>query len=134
MSYVNAHKEILSRFKDGWGATTPISWPNVSFTPDNKQKNWVRISIKDVESVQMDMGSPSKTFRSNGLIFIQAFSQPNTGPYDLLDLADKAANVFRNWCGVSVRCRAASVKDASSGADGWYQILVTIPFQRDEII
>lgn len=143
MGIAAEHNEIRKRFNTVWANRTPIAWPNVSFNSPNPQTPWVRFSVRNTDSMQVDIGSPTKTFRNGGIIFIQIFGAPNEGTADLAKLADDAAAIFRNWCGVSVRCRAASIKDigtgvanwlgTSSGADGWYQMLVTIPFQRDEI-
>ena len=134
MSFASQYNEIQGRLNTQWGVKTPISWPNVSFTPPNPQASWIRLVIKDTEAVQIDIGADKSTFRNAGVIYVSVFGKPNTGTDALAKLADDAAAVFRNWCGINVRCRAASVQDLGIDQSGWYMFQVKIPYQRDELI
>lgn len=134
MSYLNEHNQIRGRLNTSWANATPIAWPNLNFTPPNPQVPWIRLFISDGDSNQIDLGANPATIRYAGLIFIQVFTKVDEGDAEALQLADSAKNIFHNWCGETVRCRAAKVKVIGNDGFGWYQINVAIPFYRDEQI
>lgn len=133
MSYVAEHNEIRTRFNTVWNNTLPVAWPNVEYTP-TVGTPWTRITIFDNPSAQVDIGSPLKTYRNTGLIIVQIFCELNKGNGTALGYADTVAGIFRNWCGSTVRCRAPHVEDIGNDGHGWYQVNVSIPFVRDELI
>lgn len=130
MSYLAQDNEIQTKFRTSWGTTTPISWPNVDFTPPDG--SWCRFSVNDGESGQIGLGSLPATIRYSGTIYIQIFTKQNIGTSAALTLADQAKLIFNNWCGTTVACYAARVKKVGNTTDGWYQVNVSIPFRRDE--
>jgi hypothetical protein len=130
MSFVSQQNEIRTRFNAQIGST-PVAWPNVTYTP-TIGTSWVRFQVLDGETEQVDFGASTKSFRSMGIISVQVFAPDNTGETAALTIADTVAGIFRNWCGATVRCRAASIKDIGPDGNGWYQVNVSAPFQRDE--
>jgi hypothetical protein len=132
MSFLAQHNEIRARLESIWGNTTPVSWPNKTFVPPNPQVPWIALSIKDGDSGQIGMGALPATTRYAGVIWIQVFVSLDDGDPVILGLADQAKAVFHNWCGVSVRCWQGKIHTVGNDGNGWYQINVSIPFQRDE--
>jgi hypothetical protein len=134
MGFADEHRTIRERFNSLWEAQHPdvrITWGNVGFNPDN-HTSWVRLTIQDGEARQVSMGFP-KLFRNTGVIFVQVFTPSGVGPDPALKLADDAAAIFRNFKQDGVTCRAPSIRD--SRQDGrWYQVVLQVPFYRDEMI
>jgi hypothetical protein len=133
MSYVNEHNQIRARFNTIWDDTLPVAWPNKAFTPIIDSP-WVRLTIIDNPQYQVEIGNAAKTFRNTGLIVVQVFTTLDEGDSVALGHADTIAAIFRNWCGTSVKCRAASIFNIGNDGNGWYQVNVSIPFVRDELI
>ena len=133
MSYVDEHNQIRARFNAEWADALPVAWPNKAFTPVTDTP-WVRFTIIDNPQYQVEIGNAVKTFRNTGLILIQIFADLDDGSTVPLTHADTIAAIFRNWCGTSVKCRAASINNIGSDGNGWYQVNVSIPFVRDELI
>ena len=133
MSSASENTEIRTRFNSLRDQNIPVSWPNEDFTPPT-DKTYVKFFILNGETRIVDIGSPIKTYRSTGVIFLQLLAPPRTGNGLVKSQADTMAAIFRSWCGSSVRCRAATVKEIGLDADGWYQVNVKIPFQRDELL
>lgn len=130
--FIGQHNEIVSRFVTEWVDATPISLPNVDFTPPNPQASWVAINIVDGDSNQISIGSLPAVIRYAGMIYVQIFTKLDIGYGDALELADAVKAIFNNWCGVNVRCYAAKIKTIGSDGNGWYQVNCSIPFIRDE--
>lgn len=131
MGFEQQRNDIESRFANAWGATTPIAWQNVAFTPP-ASGSWVRFSILNGEAQQMSVGSTAGLYRTAGVLSISIFTEANQGSRAGLLLADQAAAVFRGAAfGNGIKCRAASL--AYLGIDGkFYRHEVTVPYYRDE--
>ena len=134
MSSATENTEIRTRFNLLRDILIPVSWPNESFEVPNPPKTYVRFSIANGDSKLMDIGSEIKTYRNIGIIYLSLFCPPNTGNGQIMIQADNMANIFRSWNGQSVKCRTPSIKHIGTVSDGWYQVNVVIPFQRDELI
>ena len=134
MSEQTANNELRTRFDTVWANRTPVAWPNVTFTPPSPQASWCRFSITNGEAQQTTIGSTTNNHRFTGVIYIQVFTATNAGDSVALQRADEAAAIFRNWCGTNIRCREATIKTIGANADGWYQINVSIPYRRDELL
>lgn len=135
MSSTNESIEIRTRYNSLRDLSIPVSWPNESFTVPNPPTIYARFSIVNGDEGQINIGSQNPVFRRLGLIYISLFAPPNTGDGIIRVKADDVAKIFRNWCGATIRCRAATVKSLGiDKATGWFQVNVVIPFQQDEII
>jgi hypothetical protein len=126
----DTYVELRKRYNSGWTAP-PTEFPNEPFTKPSPATIWARFTIIDGDELQMDIGDINKTFRATGILAIQLFSPLNIGEIDFLQKADTLADVFRNWCGATVTCRAASVRRVGADGFGWYQINVLVPFKVD---
>lgn len=140
MSYEAEGNEIRKRFKDqltalGINTATRVAWPNVSFTPPNDPKSvWMRLTILGGEGTQLTIGASTNAHRFPGIIVVQVFAPTNKGDKDALAMADTVAGIFRNWSGTTVSCGTATVKAIGPDGQDWYQVNVTIPFHRDELL
>lgn len=136
MSYAAADAEIRNRLIAIWAGATPIAWPNVSFEPPNPASPWIRFAVIDGDARILELGANKiKTaHRMPGLIVIQLFDALQAGDGPIRTLADTAAAIFRNWGGATVQCFAATVKTIGDDGKGWYQVNVSIPFTRDELL
>lgn len=132
MSFTAQQNELRTRFNAMIGST-PVAWPNVTYTP-TQGASWVRFQVLDGEMKQFELGATLKGHRNMGIISIQVFAPLNAGETAALTLADTVCGIFRNWSGATVRCFAASIKDVGPDVSGWYQINVTVPFVRDELL
>jgi len=136
MGFSTQHAAIRARFAAAWNATAaPVAWPNVAFTPP-VALHYVRFYIVDAESNQRTIGDPDgrNQYRSYGLIVAQIYALDGTGDNAALALADTAAAIFRNARFSGVWALTPKIITVGAVDAGRYQINVTIPFQRDEVL
>lgn len=132
MSFQVEHNELRTRFSQQIG-TTPVAWPNVAYVPIVGTL-WVRFNVVDGESTRTTIGATTNNVRSLGLVIVQIFAPLDKGNAAALAKADAVAAIFRDWCGSTVRCRTPSIKEVGPDGNGWYQVNVSVPFQRDELL
>lgn len=119
----------------------PVEWPNRPFNKPAEGITWVRFTVLDVSSVQIEMGSPaSNTNRTFGSLVIQIFTPAGSGDGAGLGLADTLGALYRQQKfnfpddppSGHVRMRNPVAK--TIGRDGSYwQTNLIIPFHRDDI-
>jgi hypothetical protein len=133
-------KELRNKYNTGTATWTvpPTEFPNEDFDrPGSNAETpsvlWTRFTVVFGESRAMDIGSPVKTFRTPGVLIIQFFAPTGTGTITVRKKADALADIFRNWCGATVRCREASVIDIGTDRNGWYQVNLNVSFQSDSL-
>lgn len=131
MSSTSIYQELRTKYLSG--VSIPTEYPNEEFTRPAPAAIWGRFTIIKGETVQMDIGAPIKTFRTPGILIIQLFAPLDAGSIGILNEGDSVASLFRNWCGQTIRCRAATVEEIGNDNLGWYQVNVTIPFHTDEL-
>lgn len=134
MNMQQAEAEIRKFFKDIWGTTTPIAWPDADFTiPEGK--NWVRFTCQENDGRQVSMGSPGNNrFRQYGLIILQIFQPQGQGSVAARTLASNASSAFRG-AQTTNGVHFENVYSRAVGNDGagFYQINVFISFYYDEL-
>jgi hypothetical protein len=129
MGYEAEQVAIESRFESQWAGRTPVAYPNVPFSKPNASP-WVRLTVMSGSAF---LAGIPRYFRHPGVIDIQVFVPEGVGSKDALLLADQAAAVFRVASFNGVVCRTPYVVPAGTN-DGWYQVNVSVPFQRDEAL
>lgn len=133
MSYSSEETDIQTRFSTAWGATTPVSYPNVDFTPP-VDAAWVQFSLLGGAAQQVDLGTTA-TFRNIGVIVVQIFVPTGSGVAVAMGHADSAAAIFRRASFSGVTCRAPAIRRVGvDDSDTWYQVNVEIPFYRNEVL
>jgi hypothetical protein len=134
MSSVTTNTELRTYYNT-WVNKPPTEFPNEAFTPPNPTALWARFTILSGEELRMDIGTGnnSRTFRKSGVLVIQLFDSLNNGNNAILVKAEEVAAMFRDWCGVTVSCRAATVEELGNDNKGYYQVNISVPFKVDNI-
>ena len=133
MSYADERNAIAGRFDSLWAARTPVAWPNVGFDVPDKGA-WVRLTIINGDATQRSIGNPgANVHRHNGVITVQVFVPIDSGIHTARDLADDAAAIFRNQRFDGIRCDVPSAREVGPD-DIWFQVNMSCPFRRDELL
>ena len=137
MSFDDERNSLESRFNTQWAtyatsANVPIAWDNVEYKPVTGT-TFVRFSVFPGDSYQASLGD-RPLHRAVGIIDIGIFVPQGEGTENARDLADIAAEIFRNWQDTTnkIRCRSPYLTRVGE-EEGWFQMSVTIPYIRDEL-
>lgn len=129
MSFAAEGAAIRARIAAQWGATTPISWPNVEFDP-TPGTSYLRVTIRNGESLQPYLGLTSKR-RSAGVVMGEVFVASNAADGTARTLADTFAAIFRNVQVAGITFREPSAREAALQEEPWYRWIVEAPYYRD---
>lgn len=134
MSYEAEHNALRARFEAEWGVTTPIAWMNANFKPTDDAA-YVRFIIINADAKQVCFGDAINLYRFPGMVMVQIFTPISKGDKEALQLADQAANIFRNWSDVSTGIRFLVPPTAKTiGTErNWHQVNVLTPYTRDTL-
>ena len=145
MNSKSTFEALAGAFSTGWKtlksagppavyeAKTPIAWPNVNFTPPSGA--WVRFNVLDGEGSWRSIGSPGSNLAGYvGVVVIQVFVPLLSGESTARDYADDAAEIFQGQVISGIRFSLATFSLSNSVANDWYQMNVSIPFRRDELL
>jgi hypothetical protein len=136
-SYVDEQKAIAGRLDAQW-PHTPIAWPNTHFDPAKDvdplvSLGYIELRVNRQEAFNAAGTATDKLVRHPGLVTLNVRTPAGNGDGDALDLADKAAAIFRNVTFSGLTFRAPTVRPV--GAEGgWYLVQVDCPFHRDSIM
>lgn len=135
--YETQDNALRDRFNTEWADATPVQWPNVDFkAPEDANGNpqeYVRFVVEDIEAEQASMGDPgNNVYRHSGAVVLMIFTPAGAGDQRALELADRAAAIFRGWQtqNTGLRFKAPFVRRVGQ-EQKWYHINVLVPFQRD---
>lgn len=134
MSFATEHSVIEKRFSNQWGTRTEVKYQGTNYRP-RQGIEYVSFEISPVFSEQITLGgSGSQNYRHIGNIFIRVYTPMGKGAENAKVHADYAAGIFRSTsiASASVYCRTPRIFDGGE-SEGWYSILVDIPYYRDEI-
>lgn len=134
MSYKNQNIELRTRFDSVWANRIPVDWPNLKFTYPDPISTWCRFRVSGGGAHRTTIGDTLNNERITGIVFIQLFTPIETGDAVIMQLADEAAEIFRDWCGTNVMCRTPMVRPIGPDGLGYYQVNVSIPFVRNELV
>lgn len=126
--------ELRTRFNAIWASRTTVDFPNHTFIQPSPPAPWCRFRVTNGASDRMSIGAGTNLYRNLGIIFVQIFIPDDTDVTVGYGHADVAAGIFRDWGGATVQCRTPNIKEVGSDGLGWFQINVSIPFRRDEIL
>ena len=131
MSFAEDRQSITEHFASNWNDTS-IAYDNADFRMPNDEA-WVRITINPNTHFSPNDGyfafSPT-TIRMLGVVTIQVFCPLNVGDGLAYRLADEASDIFANKDLDNVQMRVPSIQRIGV-REGWFQINVVIPYQRD---
>lgn len=119
----------------------PVAWPNKTFAKPLPPKPWVRFTVVDVKAQQIEMGATNNTHRVYGTLILQIFVPADSGDGAATTLGDVLGELYRQkifnfpdtpFSG-HVRMRDPNVK-AVGRDDAYYQVNLTVPFHRDDLL
>lgn len=137
MSFQLERQAIETKAATDWALAQPgveLFFDNVPEGPISPSTKYARLFILPAgsEQITLETGSGS-THRAAGVIMIQCFAPLGRGSKEALDLADSAANIFRNARLTNgVLCRSPR-RDPGRATGSHFQVNVVIPFQRDTL-
>ena len=108
--------------------TTPVVWSGNAETPTSG--DWIRVNMLNAESYRSAIHQ--QHYRHPGLLVIQIFVAKNSGNGVALRYGDTIAALYRGVTSGGIKFRAATVREIGP-TEGWYQVNVEIPFERDEV-
>jgi hypothetical protein len=128
---------IESRLATGWGTTTPIRYWSSGVPFEIPSVPYLAIQVEEFDAQQITLGGTPQTHRYFGIITIQVLVPERTGSKiaaghcDTLDPLFRRAQFSQGDSGV-ILCRTPQARTIGT-SDGWYQMNLVIPFQRDKI-
>lgn len=113
-------------------AADRIAFDNEEFT-EPLSGAWVRLVVRGLSRPQETMGKVgNRKFRPTASVFVQVYTDVNTGVQLSDTLAEEAKNIFDAVSFSGLDFQAASARE--TGPDGkWYQQIVEAPFDYEEI-
>lgn len=129
MSFESTRQAIESHFAANW-LTTPIAYENVDFTPPTT--SWVMLRILSDSTETIGLGS-SRLVRHVGSVQVLCYVEDGAGAQGAEALADDVIALYRSASVTGVVFRAATAKVDGSDATH-FQVTVTVPFHRDEVV
>jgi len=129
-------RAIEGRFKNAWGAKTPIRMDNARWKDLDPEETpaYVALFIVNGLGQQIELRETALV-RFNGQIIVQVFTKERTGNSRARKLANDVADVFRRadfarGSSGRIRCRIPTIVRVGDN-NGWYQLNVSTPFMRD---
>lgn len=129
-----AREAVYQRFVDNF---TGVALERIVFDneelEDTGTGNWVRVSVRSTGRVQDTLGRVgNRRFRSSAIVFVQVYTETNTGLKQADTLTKEAADIFEGVSFSGLDFRSALVTE--TGPDGkLYQSVVEAEFDYDEI-
>lgn len=135
MTTLNEAKEaVYLRFTDNFTGVTAdrIALDNEEFNAPSAG-TWVRLTVRSIARAQDTLGKVgNRRFRSTATVFVQVYTETNTGIQQSDALAKEAADIFEGVSFSGLDFRSATSRE--TGPDGrWYQAVVEAEFDFDEI-
>lgn len=126
-----ARLHIQNRFLVEWGANSDIEFTNEELTPPASGP-WVRLVVRNTKAQQETLGPKGRRkYTRDGRIFIQIFTDANSGTSQSDLLAEQAKDIFQGEEFNNIYVNNCSIREV--GTDGkWYQVLVECNFFYDE--
>ena len=128
MGFFDEQSTVQMEFKNNWPYTA-IAYDNETFSPQGLDE-WVRFTDLNAGGKQASLGN-NPLYRYRGMVVVQIFVKPNTGPARFLRLADYVTGIYRSKRIGSTQFGVPAVTRIGP-RDGWYQVNVDCPYYRDE--
>lgn len=133
MNWEDERRAFEKRLKDNWTDPTPIFFDNLTVEKPTTGAYGI-FYITPGDSAQITLGFPAR-HRLVGVIVLKLLLRESEGTSKIRKLADTFSPIFRDAdfsLGSSGRilCRSPSIGRLGV-VDGWYQLNVTVPYQRD---
>lgn len=121
---------VEGRVQANWTAT-PVAYDGANFAVPATA--WIKVAIADNKTVLTELGSGVKRRRSYGVIYGDIFAPRGKGSNEARTLADTFATLFRDFKSADLTCDEPTVHPVGE-KDGWYQLLVGVPYRYDFFI
>ena len=127
---------IESRLATGWGTTTPIRYWSSGVPFDVPATAYIALQIEEFDAQQITLGGGTQTHRYFGIITIQVLvperqgAKAAAGYCDTLDDLFRRAQFSQGNSGL-ITCRTPQMR-VIGVRDGWFQMNLSIEYQRDK--
>lgn len=108
-----------------WATASEISWPNHDFNAP-EDAPWIRPALQMSETEFGELGTDGVSLR-HGVFFITIFLPQNTGVKIGNALAARLESIYRRKEITGVITDEVTTKHVGIDADGFYEILVSVP-------
>lgn len=109
-----------------------VAFPNVSFTPPDDGRLWIKPAILWGEGRMVSGGAGTAGNWVTGILVLNVFGPDGEGLGDLYDLADSLRDAFTRVKIGEARFLAPSGPKEIDDPDGWAALSVSCPFQLKE--
>lgn len=109
-----------------------IAWPNVSFEIPEDPLVWAQVTIRTGDAEMIEFGA-LKTFRTQGVLFVNVFGPVGMGSARVMEVADKALSRYRARNVGGVEFQTPSATDGAV-ENGFWVVKVQCPFWADTIV
>lgn len=134
MSYESTWETLVSEFDNQWAAT-PISWPNVPFTPPDPPADFVKFHPIPGQSTKKELGR-SGIIRHPGVLTVGVNVPAGGGEHDARQHADSILSIFEEstfGSSPAIVFKQGWITPNGRSTDGsWYEVNTHIPFEWDE--
>ena len=135
---------IESTFATAWGATTPIAYDNVEFTPPSSSA-YVKLEVWDGPSSKASIGAGNQLRRTIGTAFFTIYTPMGLGSKPARTYADQIVTIFRDLQIGGLVFEEGDISrigekyypsggTSVNGTGQWYELMVAIPFRSDVYI
>lgn len=135
MTALAENEAVNTLFNEGMEGVASIAYQNKAFTPEPKE-SWVRLTVLEGDSNQVEIGDPAKYHRRSGIIMVNVFTARDIGDGAAREICDSVMALFRNKTAAFdsglVRFRSPSKRVVQSSNDAYFQMNVSIPYFTDE--
>jgi len=133
MPDLNKTRELLEvAFINGWGATTEIKFDNVKFN-DKLPDAFVSVMMINYTSVNVCVGSAiTRRVRHTGVLAIKIYVKQNIGTGQVYEYADQIRGIMDNLTQNNLFTKASETRRNGETEDGWFGMIVDVPYVSDE--
>lgn len=133
MPDLNKTREILeTAFINGWTSRTPIKFDNVKFK-DSDKTEFVSITMINYTSRNVNVGSLIyKRIRHIGVLSVNVYIKQDIGTDKAYARAKEISDIMSNYSEFNIFTEAAKTRRNGSETDGWFSLIVDIPYTSDE--
>ena len=126
MTLEEIRSAIMNELTSSWATATPICWPNQMFREPNDI--WIKPTIRMGETFYGEIGESGVGLRT-GVLMIQIFDLANNGTKNSLDYAARLETLFRRQDLEGVMFRESSTDIIGLDENGYWNTLISIPFE-----
>lgn len=133
MPDLNDTRSILeSAFVTGWGVTTPIKFDNVVFN-DYDIDSFVSVTMINYTTNNVCIGSAiTRRVRHEGVFAIKIYTKQNVGTGQAYGYSDQIRLIMDNFTQPNLFTKASMTRRNGEAEDGWYGLIVDVPYVSDE--